>query len=421
MWLRSLLVAVVISVGAGCDAYVSGDNSQGQLGLGTAGNAGYLSAAIPWSMLEAGPVTTCGINVAKELWCWGDNSRGQTGNGSVGGNQVTPNRVGTATDWSRVSPGARHTCGIRAGQLWCWGSNAYGQIGNNASNTAVYSSPQRIGTASDWKSVSLGQYHSCGIRGAGNLYCWGLNTYGQVGNGSNVNAFLPQLVSLGPWASVDAGESHTCAIRKVQSGALLCWGSNEHGELGTTYVPVGGLLTKPLFGVPLGDPANDGLGNSGVRTWSSVSAGTYLSCAILKVIAVDPDDDIPESRTLWCWGNNDYQQIPEEPAGVDVLQPALVGKRAYIQGQYAYRIQAMYSSVSVGGEHMCTVNWGQINVISSLSTLETVTGAATGYAIPDCFGSNDNNQLGVGNLAKVVSVSAGFRFSTALIAIPPPP
>jgi alpha-tubulin suppressor-like RCC1 family protein len=92
--------------------------------------------------------------------------------------------VGAATDWATVSGGSFHTLALRAdGELWVWGDNSYGQLGDDTGEWKSY--PTRVGAATDWAVVEAGYYHSVAIRADGGLWAWGDNSYGQVGCGDS--------------------------------------------------------------------------------------------------------------------------------------------------------------------------------------------------------------------------------------------
>ena len=157
------------------------------------------------------------------------------GNGATSAHQLSLGRVGAAGVWTRFSARASGVCGITtAKNLYCWGYDEFGQVGDGQSGFLhSQPSPVRVGGAGVWAAATFGGYHSCGITTAQNLYCWGSNGTGQVGNG-NTNS--PQLVmsrvgAAGVWTSTSAGWSHTCGITTASN--LYCWGYNGSGQIGT--------------------------------------------------------------------------------------------------------------------------------------------------------------------------------------------
>ena len=139
-----------------------------------------------------------------------------------------------AAPWAHIVTGDAHTCGIRAdGTLWCWGLNDFGQLGdgswNNRESPQQVTSPARGG----WASVTGGGDHTCATRTDDTLWCWGGDYDGQLGIGNLNDQGLPRPVTTpapGGWASVAASGAHTCAIRA--GGTLWCWGWNGFGQLG---------------------------------------------------------------------------------------------------------------------------------------------------------------------------------------------
>jgi alpha-tubulin suppressor-like RCC1 family protein len=209
-----------------------GSDTDGQLGNGASGatTSPSLVASVPteWRSVSSGTSHTCGIRTSSRfLFCWGSDADGQLGNGADGGTDV-PVQITGAANWNAVSAGTSHTCAIRNSGLLCWGSDADGQIGNGGDGSPA--SPQPITSATDWKSVSVGDSHSCAIRSTGKLYCWGSDTEGQIGNGSGGGGTTSptQITSATDWTSVSAGAAHTCAIRGA--GLLYCWGSNDYHQ-----------------------------------------------------------------------------------------------------------------------------------------------------------------------------------------------
>jgi alpha-tubulin suppressor-like RCC1 family protein len=126
--------------------------------------------------------------------------------------------------------GSDGACLIQAGALWCWGLNTNGDLGNG--NAVPQFSPiMRFSTGVS--AVSMGEGATCAIV-SGALNCWGSNNVGQVGldtGGGTVTSTytLPQSLFGGAVTQVSVGTYHTCAIA---NGALKCWGRNTFGELG---------------------------------------------------------------------------------------------------------------------------------------------------------------------------------------------
>ena len=109
--------------------------------------------------------------------------------------------------------------------LWGWGVNTHGQVGNGTTTQQI--SPAQVG-ATTWKVLSAGGTHTCGIRTDTTLWCWGNNDFGAVGNGGTVTQSAPVVVSgtSTTWKAVAASDGgHTCGIRT--NDTLWCWGRND--------------------------------------------------------------------------------------------------------------------------------------------------------------------------------------------------
>ena len=175
------------------------------------------------------PVTTpvtghqCVVRQDASLWCWGDNRRGQLGNNTLTG-ATDPVRVGAGSDrWVTVSAGASSTCALRSDAgLWCWGDNTYGQLGDGTST--AHSTPQRVAAGHAWLAVAVGT-HTCAVRGDHTLWCWGAGEHGELGDGRAVGRPTPGEVGAETtWAAVTVAGARTCAVR--QNGTSACWGTN---------------------------------------------------------------------------------------------------------------------------------------------------------------------------------------------------
>jgi len=158
--------------------------------------------------------------------------------------QVTA--LGTAA--IEVEPGYDYTCARKSdGTLWCWGDNEAGQLGDGTTASPKPSPVQVTSLGANAVDVSAGGAHTCARTNNGALWCWGLNHYGAIGDGTTAGQTCGsftckpspvQVASFGTGAIyIATGWYQTCA-RKID-GSLWCWGGNEYGQVGdgTTASP----------------------------------------------------------------------------------------------------------------------------------------------------------------------------------------
>jgi alpha-tubulin suppressor-like RCC1 family protein len=170
-----------------------------------------------------------------QLYCWGRNWQGNIGlnDSHPGIDQLSPVRSGMQTDWKLVATGDGHTCGIRgAGLLFGWGRNTSANLGLGQTSDQQRRSATQIGSDDDWLSVVSGQDSSCGIRAGGELFCWGGNSFGNLGLGDTSQRLLPTPVVPGrEWTQVSIDTFHGCGVDVDRN--LYCWGRGIEGQLGT--------------------------------------------------------------------------------------------------------------------------------------------------------------------------------------------
>lgn len=247
----------------GGDVWCWGDNSSGQLGDGS-----YTGGATPVAVVGltnangiwAGDAYTCATDENDNALCWGLNDEGQLGDGSTSGS-ATPVAVVGPGALPSLSLGDLHACGIDAQQtLWCWGRNIDAQLGlgtNDATTQPLVASA--LGDATTFQ-VGAGGAHTCAVVDAGDVLCWGRNVDGQLGNGdSTTYDATPQTVTgLSAAINVEAGSAFTCAL--LTAGEVWCWGTNLRGQLGNRDHGVNSSST-PVYVAGLDDAQSISLGS----------------------------------------------------------------------------------------------------------------------------------------------------------------
>ncbi len=183
--------------------------------------------------IATGQNHTCAMHdslIGISLVCWGSNWYGQTG----GSSQTSTNwNVLQAENgnWTSLDAGRIHTCGVSGGDVFCWGDGSRGQIGDGFSSQSSTPIEIEIGAEEIVKVIS-GSFHNCALTGLGDVFCWGWNGFGQIGDGSFDDAFVPREVIFPNGEiieDIEVGESHNCA--KARSGSIFCWGNNLENQI----------------------------------------------------------------------------------------------------------------------------------------------------------------------------------------------
>jgi alpha-tubulin suppressor-like RCC1 family protein len=225
---------------------VLGENRHGELGNGAITQTGCGCSTTPVDVsglstdgkaVGAGWVHTCALTAAGAVKCWGSDYRGELGDGSQIGSSTPVDVSGLTSGVAAISAGFQHTCAVTvAGGIKCWGFNRWGQLGNGTTTTtgcSCISTPVDVnGLAAEGAAVSANADHTCDLTTAGAVKCWGLNSRGELGNGTTTDSTTPVDVS-GLTSGVVAlsdGSGPRCAL--TSSGEVKCWGFNGDGELG---------------------------------------------------------------------------------------------------------------------------------------------------------------------------------------------
>jgi alpha-tubulin suppressor-like RCC1 family protein len=181
--------------------------------------------------LSAGWNHSCALDTVGHAYCWGQNNFGQLGDGT---NiiRAVPTAVGGDLLFRAIAAGGSHTCALTTDdQTYCWGRNSAGQLGID--DNQPHTLPAHVGgPPTPFTTITAGGVHSCALTSAGDAYCWGRNSYGQVGDGTTLDRNTPVKVVGGlSFATIQANGAHTCATLS-NGGTAYCWGNNSDGQVG---------------------------------------------------------------------------------------------------------------------------------------------------------------------------------------------
>jgi alpha-tubulin suppressor-like RCC1 family protein len=319
------------------------NNSAGQVGL-TADVVGFYSSKDAVTAVSTGTSHSCAVTNAGGVRCWGLNDHGQLGDRTTRSSSVPVDVVGLTSGVKAVSAGLGYTCVVTsAGAVRCWGVNGHGELGDGTTKGSAIP-VDVVGLRSGAVSVSAGWSHSCAVTSAGAARCWGLNSFGELGNGTKADSAVPVgVVGLGSGTvSVESGAFHSCAV--TSSGTALCWGYNADGELGN--------------GTTSGSSVPVGVVGLGAKTTRAVSAGRYHSCVVTIAGAAR------------CWGHGPDGQLGNGTTGDSAAPVNVVGLESGVVG------------VSAGRSHTCAVtSAGAVRCWGGRGG-ELGAGLATGSAVP---------------------------------------
>ena len=200
----------VTSAGA---AYCSGDNNFGELGnpAGTDATSPVypfvaVAGGLTWDTVAMGNLHVCGIAIGGAVYCWGDNAVGEIGADTSVRWSGSPVPLPGGLRFRRISTGSHHTCGLTTGgDAYCWGYNYFGQLGAPTTElcyglgtpTAVPCShvPVRVAGNQRFVTIDAGDFHTCGLTASGEVWCWGSNLRGQLGDGTLSDRAVPTPIS----------------------------------------------------------------------------------------------------------------------------------------------------------------------------------------------------------------------------------
>ena len=184
------------------------------------------------SQLATASAHACVVTEDNQVQCWGDSSK-------LGHSESEATEVTGIDNALFVSSKGSHSCALlNNGRVRCWGSNLRGQIGNGdgGSVTSTVTIPSKnVINLSQVVSLSSGENYNCAVTQLGQVKCWGNNDNGQLGftsTGSYKQQFYPQVAASGISTAeeVSVSQNHSCA--RLKNDDVYCWGKNDRGQLG---------------------------------------------------------------------------------------------------------------------------------------------------------------------------------------------
>jgi alpha-tubulin suppressor-like RCC1 family protein len=282
-----------------------------------------------------------------------------------------------------LAVGAHHSCALNAaGSVGCWGWNDYGQLGFGTAAATKFPQPTAVSGLPDPLEIVAGRYHTCARLLHGQVRCWGMNMYGQLGDGTRMDRASPVDVSLpGPAAALYPGGFRTCA--RLEDGRVFCWGQDADGVLQTpncldsnwgdapcTPFPLHAAVFDSTISLAMGRGLGNGSSSCGVvaggevRCWgtdgnvvtSSGSAIGGLPSATAVTVGEAFACALIDGGTAACWGHNQLGELGDGTF-VDRTTPAPVAGLTGVVELVA------------GGDHICArdVNGGVICWGSAIS------------------------------------------------------
>ena len=276
-----------------------GYNRYGYLGNGESGNTVTIPNQVTnetnYTQIVAGTTTAIALDEDGNIWSWGNNVSGQVGNGEKSDNYVTiPTQISNGTRYIQISGGNGHSIALdESGNIWTWGSNYYGQLGNGQSGFSNrVLTPTKITNEIQYTQIKGANDFNFALDSDGNIWSWGYNSSGQLGNGqSGTNVLIPTQVTNGTrYSQISGGSSHGLAIDS--EGNIWSWGRGSYGELG------------------------NGQSSGNVSVPTQITNGIkYTQISVAAEIALSHNMALDSEGNIWTWGYNSQGELGNGQTG----------------------------------------------------------------------------------------------------------
>lgn len=368
----------------------TGANESGQIGNNTTTayasptsipTAGMAPAVI--TSVSAGPVHSCATTAASKIYCWGGGLYNRLGQGASTANSLVPVAVTDSflagKTLTSLSAGDLHSCVVAAAQAYCWGGNTWGQLGINSTTSQGRTTLVTGFAGKTVTAVSAGYASSCAVVDA-ELWCWGGNSTGRLGTGNTTDSLVPVKVAgllVGKTVTeVAVGRNQACAIA---SGDVYCWGTNGNGQLGIGTT-VDSLSPVKVTGLPAGKAA------------TNLTTGTTHECVTVE-------------GTAYCWGGNSAGQLG---IGTNTDSSKAMPVKGLLRGKAVTMISAGLDNATTGASHTCALAADKVYCWGENTSGELGNGGAVRSNVPAATVFQDK---------KMTAVSAGGA-QTITVGVP---
>jgi alpha-tubulin suppressor-like RCC1 family protein len=388
------------------------------------------AASTPVPQVSAGYNHTLALRSNGTVWAWGDNTSYELGLGSTStaeaiGNEPEPVAVtGLTGTFTAVAAGGddqdpfdSHSLALKSdGTVWAWGSNKYGQLGdaaldNDGNYLTLSGAPLQITTFpanTTIIAIAAGTGFSMALDSNGNVWVWGRNDLGQLGNGTvdskppsalqfKTDVAPAKIASLSNITGIAAGGYHALAVDKTN--AVWAWGLDNCGQLGDNVPSSTGsscvFATTPVVSNPLLVPTLNGV--------LSVAAGSYHSLAIMS------------NNSVEAWGANGGGQLGIGTSSDSSLPEPVSSLTSVtsVAGGSGHSVALSGTSVATwGANSLGQLGNGNTTIIRSDVPISGVLTGAAGVTAGGFYtvawksdgtvwawGQNDSGQLGNGTTA----------------------
>ena len=207
--------------------------------VGPAG-AGYLTGI---TAIAAGYKNNLALKSDGTVWAWGSNYFGQLGDGTTTDSSAPvqvkgPAGAGYLTGITAIASDGGHCLALKSdGTVWAWGDNYYDELGDgtttNRSTPVQVEGPAGAGYLTGITAIAAGGVHSMALKPDGTVWGWGLNDYGQLGDGTTTNSPTPVQVS-GLFAVIGiAAGDHYCLALNQPVTPVISWATPTAITYGT--------------------------------------------------------------------------------------------------------------------------------------------------------------------------------------------